>query len=370
MRRDLGLAFILPCLILTFCPVGFGSTAEEYKIRPGDTLSIFVLGHEGYNLTIPVRADGKISYFYGDLQAAGLTVGELSEKVRERLRFLKNPEVLISVQPVGNEIFVFGAVSVPNRYILRSERISALKALAMAGGYDKEKADLESALIIKSNGSMERVDLRKALSGEEVMAYLSSGDSLYVPEMKQVKVSGYVIKPGSYRVKGPIPLAYALAMAGGPVQGEANLRKVIIFKPDGSEREVRITDEFWSKASPKLNPGETLYVPSAYRYDEVNVLGYVRNPGSYRVKREITIFEALALAGGALEKAKLSGARIIRPDGKRVEVNIEKLYENPNLSIKLYPGDTLYIPKGFEVNWAMILTLLSIISTTITLLKR
>lgn len=357
-------------LILMLLPVGFVVSAEEYRIKPGDTLSIFVLGHEGYNLTIPVRADGKISYFYGDLQAAGLTVKELSEKVKERLRFFKNPEVLISVQPVGNEIFVFGAVRVPNRYILRSERISALKALAMAGGYDEEKADLESTLIIRSNGDMERVDLKEMLSGGKEVSYLSSGDSLYVPEMQQVKVSGYVMQPGSYRVRGPIPLASALAMAGGPVQGEANLRKVIIFKSDGSEEEVKITDEFWSGASPKLHPGDTLYVPSAYRYDEVNILGYVRNPGSYRVKREVTIFEALALAGGALDKADLTGVRIIHPDGKVTEVNVEKLYENPDLSVKLYPGDTIYIPKGFEINWTMILTLLSIISTTIALLRR
>ncbi|HEX28553.1 TPA: hypothetical protein ENG04_00545 [Candidatus Poribacteria bacterium] len=369
MRRDL--APILSCLvILVMSSAAFDGFAEEYRIKAGDTLSIFVLGHEGYNLTIPVRADGKISYFYGDLQAAGLTVEELSERIRERLRFFKNPEVLISVQPVGNEIFVFGAVRVPNRYILRSERISALKAIAMAGGYDEEKAELESALIIRSNGDIERIDLKRMLAGKGMMAYLSPGDSLYVPEMEQVKVSGYVIQPGSYRVKGPIPLASALAMAGGPIQGEANLRKVIIFKPDGSEEEVRITDEFWSSSSPKLHPGETLYVPSAYRYDEVNILGYVRNPGSYRVKREITLFEALALAGGALDKADLGGARIIHPDGRITEVNIKKLYENPDTSIKLYPGDTLYIPRGFEINWAMILTLLSVISTTITLLKR
>jgi protein involved in polysaccharide export with SLBB domain len=345
---------------------------EEYRIKPGDTLYIFVLEHEEYNQTLPVRADGKISYFFGDIQAAGLTVRELSEKIRGMLRSIraiKEPVVLITVRPMGNELFIFGAVRMPNRYTFRTDRISILKALAMAGGYEEEKADLKSTLVIRSNGGMERFDLKRMLAGEVEEAYLEPGDSLYVPEMGQVRVTGYVIQPGMYRVGASVSVASALAMAGGPTQGEANLRKVVIFRADGSEEEIDITDEFWSGSSPELFPGDTLYVPSAYRYDEVNVLGYVRNPGAYRVKRGVTILEAMALAGGALENADLKDARIIRPDGTTVRVDIKELYRKPSMELKLYPGDTLYVPKGFEVNWSLVLTVLSVISTVVSLTR-
>ncbi|RKY02204.1 sugar ABC transporter substrate-binding protein, partial [Candidatus Poribacteria bacterium] len=53
MRRALSLLITL-LLMLPAASIG------EYRIRPGDTLSIFVLNHEEYNQVVRVRSDGKI----------------------------------------------------------------------------------------------------------------------------------------------------------------------------------------------------------------------------------------------------------------------------------------------------------------------
>ena len=54
------------CLLLG---VNLTSTAD-YRIEPGDTLLIVVIGQTDYNQSIKVRADGKISYFGGDLSGS------------------------------------------------------------------------------------------------------------------------------------------------------------------------------------------------------------------------------------------------------------------------------------------------------------
>lgn len=356
------------CLFILFL-ISPSVSVGEYRIKPGDTLSIFVLNHEEYNQVVRVRSDGKISYFFGDVQAAGLTVEELRKRIEGMLRFLKNPVVLVSVQPSGNRVFVFGAVKNPGGYDFQTESLPLLKALAMAGGYDEERADLSSAMVIRSDGALERIDLEGLLEGRGKAVSLRAGDSLYVPELETIRVTGYVSKPGVYRVREAVPLKEALAMAGGPVQGDANMRKVVLFRRGGETVEVDVEEEFWRGGSVKVNPGDTVYVPSAYRYDEVSVLGAVRSPGSFKVKGEITIFQALALAGGALDQADLKSAKIIHPDGSATPVDIKRLYSNPREGIPLRPGDTLLIPERFRVNWTALLTLLSVISTTLTLVR-
>ena len=98
-------------------------------------------------------------------------------------------------------------------------------------------------------------------------------------------------------------------------------------------------------------------------------MGAVRSPGSFKVKGEITVFQALALAGGALDEADLKSARVIHPDGSVTPVDIKRLYSNPREGVPLRPGDTLFIPERFRVNWTALLALLSVISTTLTLVR-
>ncbi|MFQ6040249.1 MAG: polysaccharide biosynthesis/export family protein [Candidatus Poribacteria bacterium] len=137
-------------LLLLFWQIQNQLHAEEYVISPGDRLFLIVLGYEGYNQTLYVKPDGKISYFYGEIQAAGRTTEELAEELKSRLRtFIKDPVVVVSPMPKGKEIFIYGQVKSPSRYpFTMKQKLSLLQALAMAGVTLEESADLRNVMVI------------------------------------------------------------------------------------------------------------------------------------------------------------------------------------------------------------------------------
>ncbi len=74
--------------------------AGEYVIKIGDIVGINVEGYEeDYNQTVLVQQNGRISYIsLGTIQAADLTVFQLEEEIRKKLRiYISNPRVEVSI---------------------------------------------------------------------------------------------------------------------------------------------------------------------------------------------------------------------------------------------------------------------------------
>lgn len=80
--------------------------------------------------------------------------------------------------------------------------------------------------------------------------------------------------------------------------------------------------------------------------------GQVGKPGKYDLRSDLTVTEAVAIAGGFNDKAKHSQVVLFRPvqdAGFEAKLlNVKKLLANRNLSedIHLQPGDMLYVPQN------------------------
>lgn len=80
--------------------------------------------------------------------------------------------------------------------------------------------------------------------------------------------------------------------------------------------------------------------------------GQVAKPGKYDLRSDMTMTEALAIAGGVSDKAKISKVVLYRKtaDGSFVgkEFNLKKLLASRNLSEdpQIAPGDLLYVPQN------------------------
>ena len=364
-------------LLLLFWQMQSQLRAEEYIISPGDRLFLIVLGYEGYNQTLYVKPDGKISYFYGEIQAAGRTTDDLAVELTSRLKhFIKDPVVVISPMPKDNEMFIYGQVKSPGRYSFTlQQKLHLLQALAIAGGTIEQSADLRNVMLIRNDGNLETYNLEEIRAEEPV--YLHSGDVVYVPELARIEVVGNVQEPGRFWAKDKVMVGYALAEAGGPLQDKADLSNLIIYRANGEKIRISVTDEFWKSEDNMENyylyAGDILYVPNAYKTEMINVLGYVHNPGGYKIRRPVTPLEALALAGGArMEAADLKKVRIRKTDGRVQLIDLTLYYEEVQSlpDIKLYPGDIIEVPRRFQLNWSLILSLLSIASITVSLARR
>jgi polysaccharide export outer membrane protein len=80
--------------------------------------------------------------------------------------------------------------------------------------------------------------------------------------------------------------------------------------------------------------------------------GQVARPGKYDLRSDLTVTEAVAIAGGFNDKAKHSQVVLFRPnpDGgyEAKLLNVKKLLASRNLSedIHLQPGDLVYVPQN------------------------
>ncbi len=80
--------------------------------------------------------------------------------------------------------------------------------------------------------------------------------------------------------------------------------------------------------------------------------GQVGKPGKYDLRSDLTVTEAVAIAGGFTDKAKHSQVVLFRPSpsgGYEAKlINIKKLLNSRNLSedLEVQPGDLVYVPQN------------------------
>ena len=151
---------------------------------------------------------------------------------------------LVFIMPLA-VVEVQGQVQNPGKFFVRGE-IGIRQALARAGGPDRE-ADLTAIVKVGKNGKLSEFNLseqfwRSPPNGASLSS-LSDGDVLFVPNVFKVEpiyVTGYVHAPGAQRVRGPLTIARALALAGG-FEASANREGVLIHRRDGTTIETSFT---------------------------------------------------------------------------------------------------------------------------------
>lgn len=100
---------------------------------------------------------------------------------------------------------------------------------------------------------------------------------------------------------------------------------------------------------------------------QVNIWGFVQNPGRYEVPTATDLVKLLSYAGGPKQDAILDEVRVTRSitksRGGSVEefyVDLDNLSEVEPASIVLYPDDTIFIDHS---NWVNIRDLFTILTT-------
>ena len=110
----------------------------DYKINPGDILSVSVWREEDLKSDVLIRPDGKFSFpLAGDINAKGKSLEQIRELLTKKLsRFI--PDIVVSVSVVainGNKVYVIGQVNRPGE-IIANPNIDVVQALSIAGGTD------------------------------------------------------------------------------------------------------------------------------------------------------------------------------------------------------------------------------------------
>jgi polysaccharide export outer membrane protein len=158
--------------------------------------------------------------------------------------------------------------------------------------------------------------------------------------------------PGEYRI-GPEDVLEIV------VWKNADMSKVVTVRPDGmitlplagdimasglSAQQVR--DEIRRRLERYLELPEVSVTVVEIRSYNLYILGEVKSPGKYQVKRHTTLLQAVALAGGFTTFADKDSMVIVRQNQQGRQQRIQVKYRNlvRRGDVALYPGDTIIVP--------------------------
>lgn len=160
--------------------------------------------------------------------------------------------------------------------------------------------------------------LRRALMNNyEGLADGSVKMLLSLGKIRSIKVDvvGEVAMPGSYTLPSLATLFHALYLAGG-VSDIGSLRTIALFRGGKQVAEVDMYDYIISGRNDQdvaLRGGDLIVVPTYNCL--VNVVGAVKRPMHYEMRRGETLAEAIAFAGDFLGKANRNQVSVVRRQG-------------------------------------------------------
>jgi polysaccharide export outer membrane protein len=129
------------------------------------------------------------------------------------------------------------------------------------------------------------------------------------------------------RQSDPAAAGSAPALPGG-----SDTREVLVINMD------ELKSGQMAGANTLLQDGDTIVVAQADRF---YISGYVRSPGTFVLQPNMTVEQAIAVAGGLSDRGSKNGMKVRRTvNGKETEVDVKP-------TDKVLPGDTIVIRQRF-----------------------
>jgi polysaccharide export outer membrane protein len=177
---------------------------------------------------------------------------------------------------------------------------------------------------------------------------------------KQYMVLGAVEDPGTYSLQGQEKVLDAISKAGGIDFEEGTNEGMIIRTVNNNmDNEHKITiridfAELLKGSSPESNlllmNNDLLYVPEVeYFY----IIGEVKKPGSYPYnKKDISLVEAISIAGGFTQISARNRTRIVRLEEGRekiITVKVDAITDAGRKAqdVLIRAGDVVVVPESF-----------------------
>jgi protein involved in polysaccharide export with SLBB domain len=342
--------------------------ADTYQFLPGDEIEIQVRPRKEFDCDGTIAPDGTVYLDnIGAVPAAGLTVAELREELTRLFskRLIKPrvaviPKKLVTQQR-GPTVTVDGQVGRPGPVDLEPG-MRVRKALEMAGGTGKivgqsqSQPDLAHVVVLRRDLRRITVDVSTDERAADPTSnlLLEPGDSIFVPELSMITVSGSVTKPGPVGLEDGLRLMKAIGLAGGTTldadlsrvkvqhldtKGTTTVEVVDLSTPD------KITD---AKQNLLLRAGDQIQIDPL---PQITVTGSVQKPGPVQLQQDLRVRKAIDLAGGILPAADLSKVKVTHLDltADIYDLSTNASINDPKRNVVLKPGDAVDVPLPYEV---------------------
>jgi polysaccharide export outer membrane protein len=176
--------------------------ANEYRIQEGDVLKVYFAYERNLNQDfVHVLSDGSVNLVGVDrIELAGLTMAQADSVLTFAYsREYREPALSVMIQETrGRRVYVLGEVSDPGSYVVPTEGMDVMSAIAMASGFT-ENAARDGTLIVrvtKEGYEFREINLKEfgtAQFAASAVVQLQSLDIVYVPRSR-VGDFGYFAK--------------------------------------------------------------------------------------------------------------------------------------------------------------------------------
>ncbi|HSW54167.1 MAG TPA: SLBB domain-containing protein [Ignavibacteriaceae bacterium] len=309
---------------------------EEYRVGPGDKIFISISGVTEISNTFIIDQEG---FLYipriGGIDLRKNTLAVAKEKISDAiLRYFKDVDIFISLVDFRMiKVSLVGNILKPSVFTLPSN--SRLMDLVTGSKQLTETSDIRNIKVQTKNGELKEYDLISFLRNGDYLnnPILLEGDVIMIGKVdKIVQISGQVQFPAIYEFRPNESVADLIKLAGGFLY---NARKdtieLVRFLDDGK---IQIS-KYFSYDDVKENPIVlqnkdhviVRQIPEYYIEHYVQVNGYVRFPGFYKIEKNVTsLAEIVNKAGGFLEEASLTEASLSRTmDVDELDPEFERL---------------------------------------------
>jgi len=313
---------------------------EEYQVGPGDKLFISISGVKEVSNYLLIDQEGWI-YIprVGGIDLTNSSLTEAKLRINDAiLKYFKNVDIFVSLVDFRMiKVSLIGNVIKPTVFVLPAN--ARLMDLFGEMKEIKETSDIRNIKIISRNGDIKRYDLLKFLRfGDfENNPNLLEGDAVLVDKIdKIVVISGEIIYPAIYEYCEGETVEDLIELAGGfTYKAREDTIEVVRFAKNGlSQFSSYYSYEQIQSSGVTIENKDQVMVRQIPEYlvdHYVEVKGYVRYPGWYKInKNSTTLKEIIGEAGGFLSEASLVDASVNRKmDVEESDPEFERLKTIP-----------------------------------------
>jgi polysaccharide export outer membrane protein len=241
---------------------------KDYKVGAEDQLVIEIYGQDKLNRELRVNGQGEITMpLVGVVKVGGLTPQEIEKRLVELYdaRFLVNPQISVGVKEFRHQrVAVTGAVDKPGSYEIIGPR-TLLEVLSLAGGFSGKGG---------------------APAGDTINVIRHQN----APDLAKTPKAGTATQPFAPKTETMV----------------IDLRRLV----SGKDPQLNVS----------VRSGDVIHVPFA---GTAYVLGGVRKPGNIAVKENLTVSQAVAMAGGIDPILGTNSITIMRFDDQGKPISIQ-----------------------------------------------
>ncbi|MFM8353712.1 MAG: SLBB domain-containing protein, partial [Gammaproteobacteria bacterium] len=341
----------------TFAPVTDVPVPTDYVLAPGDTIAVQLYGKETGSFTLAVNRDGAINFpQLGPIVVAGVTFDEtralLQARVGEQMIGTNISVTLGQLRSI--RIFVLGEVNQPGSYTVSS--LSTITNALLSSGGISQRGSLRTVQLKRSGNLITTLDLYDLLLRGDTQAdvRLQPGDVIFVPPVgMRVAISGEVVRPAVYELKGETTAGDVALLAGG-YSPTAYLAGGRVARVDAYRERIQIDVDLQTAAGQgtRLRAQDWVTVPSILdRVDNiVRLRGHVLRPGPRQYREGMRITDVISSVDDLRPMPDLDYVLIRRelPPDRRVvalSVDLSAALANPAgpENVAMMPRDQVHV---------------------------